>query len=449
MSNIKNKKPLEKVPHFPQKPHNGLNESDLVRYSFKSGTNSGQPFFGNENEDFCSPKKKMHKNLFTHEDLKIRYIPAELKTNSCWYIEYYYLNPLSDKLERVRVKVNHLRRKLKNDRLAKQELKLYCNKINLRLESGWTPVVDNDITKFVTLINCIDDFLKLKQREVRGDTSFKHYSSQLNIFKNWLIANKHERLLPCDFNKSMVMEYMDYILLSKNVSNRTWNNYRSFMRNFFNWLIERNHCTKNFFSEINKKRNEEKTRIPIPIEDRKKIVEYLKKNHYQFFIFTLLEFSCLMRPVEIFRTRIKDIDLSKQVIHLSGEQTKNGKSRDVVIPNNVLSELIQYHNVVHIEKYKPSDYLFSTNYIPGNKFQLSKVATRTWSKLRETLRMPKEYQLYSLRDSFITESMNANVSPLSIQEHADHSSLDITSIYANHKSKEVIEDIKKNSPNFF
>ena len=114
-----------------------------------------------------------------------------------------------------------------------------------------------------------------------------------------------------------------------------------------------------------------------------------------------------------------------------------------------MSELIQYHNVVHIEKYKPSDYLFSTNYIPGNKFQLSKVATRTWSKLRETLRMPKEYQLYSLRDSFITESMNANVSPLSIQEHADHSSLDITSIYANHKSKEVIDDIRKNSPNFF
>ena len=28
-------------------------------------------------------------------------------------------------------------------------------------------------------------------------------------------------------------------------------------------------------------------------------------------------------------------------------------------------------------------------------------------------------------------------------------SLDITSIYANHKSKEVIEDIRKNSPNFF
>lgn len=65
MSNIKNKKPLEKVPHFPPKPHNGLNESDLVRYSFKDGTNSGQSFFGNENEDFCSPKKKCIK-IFSH-----------------------------------------------------------------------------------------------------------------------------------------------------------------------------------------------------------------------------------------------------------------------------------------------------------------------------------------------------------------------------------------------
>ncbi len=63
--------------------------------------------------------------------------------------------------------------------------------------------------------------------------------------------------------------------------------------------------------------------------------------------------------------------------------------------------------------------------------------------------MTKEYQLYSLRDSFITESMNAHISPLTIQEHADHSSLEITSIYANHKSKEVTDDIRKNSPDFY
>ena len=42
--------------------------------------------------------------------------------------------------------------------------------------------------------------------------------------------------------------------------------------------------------------------------------------------------------------------------------------------------------------------------------------------------------------------MNAHISPLTIQEHADHSSLEITSIYANHKSKEVTDDIRKNSP---
>ena len=403
-----------------------------------------------ENENFSSPKKKMHKNLFAYESLKIQYIPAELRTNpSGWYIEYYFLNPLSDVLERTRIKVNYLRKKLKSDRDAKLELKQYCNKINLKLAVGWSPVIDSSGVGLKTLAECIDSFLIMKKKEVRGETSFHHYLSQLNMFKEWLLSENLEKMLPCDFSQSHAMRYMDYVLLKKNISNRTWNNYRAFLRSFFNWMIERNYCIKNHFSEMKKKRNEEKKRKPIPIEDRKKIVTYLKEENYSFFIFTLFEFSCLMRPIEIFRMKIENIDIAKQIIHLSGKQTKNGKSRDVVIPNNVLSELIKYHNHIHIEQYKNSNYLFSANYLPGDKMQLSKVATKTWSHVRAALKLPMEYQLYSLRDSFITESMNAHISPLTIQEHADHSSLEITSIYANHKSQEVTDDIRKNSPKFY
>lgn len=449
-NNIKSKKQSEKVPHFPLKPHKALTNKELEPLLLKSGTETEFVSFGMENTDFLSSKKKMHKNLFAHENLQLRYIPADLKTNpSGWYIEYYFLNPLSDNLERTRIKVNHLRKKLKNDRDAKAELKLYCNKINLKLAVGWSPVVDNSGVGLKQIGECIDSFLLMKKKEVRGETSFQHYSSQLNIFKNWLIDQKLDSLLPCDFTQNHAMRYMDFIILKKNISNRTWNNYRSFLRNFFNWMIERNYCTKNHFSEMKKKRNEEKIRKPIPIEERKKIINYLKSEKYSFFMFTLFEFSCLMRPIEIFRMKIENIDIANQVIHLSGNQTKNGKSRDIVIPNNVLSELISYHNHIHLERYRLSDYLFSTNYLPGNCFQLSKVATKTWSRIRSRLNFPKEYQLYSLRDSFITESMNAHISPLTIQEHADHSSLEITSIYANHKSKEVTDDIRKNSPDFY
>jgi len=442
--------PGVRIPHFPQNSNKALTDKTLELFSEKSGTKTEHDIFGMENTDFLSPKKKMQKNLFTHDTLKVRYIPAELRTNpSGWYIEYYFLNPLSDNLERTRIKVNYIRKKLKSDRLAKQELKLYCNKINLKLESGWSPIVDNSLNGFKTLVECIDLFLEMKRKEVRGDTSYKHYSSQLNIFRNWILDNNFANLLPCDFGKHLAMEYMDYVQMTKNISNRTWNNYRTFMRSFFNWMIERNYAGKNHFSDMKKKRNEEKTRKPIPIEDRIRIVEHLKKEHYPFFIFILLEFSCLMRPVEIFRMKISNIDIGNQLIHLNGNQTKNGKSRDIVIPNNILSELIEYHKKVNLDRYNLDDYLFSTNYLPGKEYQLSKVATRTWSILRRDLKLPKEYQLYSLRDSFITESMNANVSPLSIQEHADHSSLNITSIYTHHKSKEVTDELRSKSPKLY
>ena len=52
------------------------------------------------------------------------------------------------------------------------------------------------------------------------------------------------------------------------------------------------------------------------------------------------------------------------------------------------------------------------------------------------------------RGQTIYDVLNNKAKP-SYDFFIDHSSLDITSIYANHKSKEVIEDIRKNSPNFY
>ena len=118
----------------------------------------------------------MHKNLFAHEKALIQVHSSRFKkgkTNpSGWYIEYYFLNPLSDNLERTRIKVNHLRKKLKNDRDAKAELKLYCNKINLKLAVGWSPVVDNSGVGLKQIGECIDSFPFDEEKKRLGGNQF-------------------------------------------------------------------------------------------------------------------------------------------------------------------------------------------------------------------------------------------------------------------------------------
>ena len=68
-----------------------------------------------------------------------------------------------------------------------------------------------------------------------------------------------------------------------------------------------------------------------------------------------------------------------------------------------------------------------------------------WAK---ALNLPKEMQLYSLRNTGIYEMLKSGIDDLSVMQHADHSSLDITTIYANHADKNLTKIIYEKAPKF-
>jgi len=63
--------------------------------------------------------------------------------------------------------------------------------------------------------------------------------------------------------------------------------------------------------------------------------------------------------------------------------------------------------------------------------------------MRNVIKIPKEMQFYSLRDSGITQMIKNNISLEQIRDQADHSSLEITNIYTKHANGKASEDIKK------
>lgn len=176
------------------------------------------------------------------------------------------------------------------------------------------------------------------------------------------------------------------------------------------------------------------------------IIEYLQTTQPNFLTFMLLEYYCLMRPLEIFRSCIKDYDLHAQTITLEGWQTKNGKGRVITIPNNLISHLIHHFEAVKAYTYAPNTFLFSTGYRPGCHQLDSHASGKTWTNLRKALHLPLEYKLYSFRDSSIFDMLMANIPAKVVQAHADHSSLAITSIYANHQNEELRREIRNDMP---
>lgn len=86
-------------------------------------------------------------------------------------------------------------------------------------------------------------------------------------------------------------------------------------------------------------------------------------------------------------------------------------------------------------------YLFSEGYRPGKRLLTTRDTGRTWSNMRKALGLPDCYQFYSLKDTGITEMLEAGVPAKMVQELADHHSLEMTQKYV---GKSRAEDIRRN-----
>jgi hypothetical protein len=63
--------------------------------------------------------------------------------------------------------------------------------------------------------------------------------------------------------------------------------------------------------------------------------------------------------------------------------------------------------------------------------------------MRDAIKIPKEMQFYSLRDSGKVQMIHDNIPIDEIRDQANHSSLEITNIYTKHANGKASEDIKK------
>ena len=116
---------------------------------------------------------------------------------------------------------------------------------------------------------------------------------------------------------------------------------------------------------------------------------------------------------------------------------KNRKTESVTIPNLFLPDL-----QAHIGKATADCYLF------GWKWQANtKKATRLdyhWDKIKEKYNFRKEVQFYSLKDTGITDMLNAGVPAIKVRDQARHSDLKITEVYTtrNKFADEVVKNIQ-------
>lgn len=358
--------------------------------------------------------------------------PAEIKVSpSNTVIVYYAKNPSSGLLERQRVKLNHIHDKKERMKYGR----LLVQKINQQLYDGWNPIIEKaGFSKVVSVAEAVKLYKKSYANDVRPD-SLRSYDSQTKAFMEFCTLYNIGDKPICQFGRPEAQRYM-LSVEDRGVSPRTYNNYIRFMGQFFNFCVDKGLAKENPFGNIKLKRADEKKRTVIPPEVRAKIMKHLVDSGMDGFrLLCLLTYHCLIRPKELLMLKVGHVSMKDDLIIIPADIAKNHCERHISMPMEVAIPMAEY-----IKSARSDLQLFSSGYRPGTKVLSTRDTGRTWAQIRTTLGLPKCYQYYSLKDSGITEMLEAGVPDKMVQELADHHSLEMTQKYI---AKSKATDIRK------
>jgi len=430
-----------------QKPLKPLKMTDLRDFLIRTGTNPDQnivtffslhPALFDALQEVCKEKKIMFFRARPHVDFKP---PKFHQAGPEWYVYYSVRNPDTGRFCRYRVKVN--RGSVKERREAARQI---MESLQEKLLIGWTPFSEKSAPLSGTpAFTALDAFYRVKAKELRKQ-SLNSYRSFLRIFRQWLTDNgASEATTMASFDESSARAYMDYLEDKDAVSPRSYNNYLSFMNSLFTWMVEKGYVGANPFQKIKRKpaRLMTKRRRTLTDEELEALLEFLGRENVQFRAVCLLCMCCFLRPKEISLLRCSDVDLSRQVIHVSAEAAKNGNESYRTIPS-VVARMLR-----PLDLSSPALYLFGRhdgeagNFSPGVRPVDNKKFSDYWKKtVRQACGFGKDLQLYSLKDTGITRMLGEKVPISFVQQQADHHSVAMTAVYVG-KSPSATDALKK------
>ena len=372
----------------------------------------------------------------------VTYLPATLKEDkSGCFVEYHVLNPVTSKLERKVFRLNAL----KNRCRTLMEFKVAANKvlcdINIKLASGWNPFTDGskNTKQLQTLSYGLDAYITDKGRDLR-EASMVSYTSVAKILKDWLVEKGIGEIACIKFNVSIARQFMEDLRNRPKFNNNTYNTYLKKYRAAFNWLKEHEFVNDNPFDQIKTLQKQEKMRGLIPPEARDKVINYVRTSkHPNYEIVMHLIFTSLIRPSEIERLQVRDVDLKNKCIHIPANKAKTHKDRDAALSDTCIAMLIPLLSKPGI---LPTWYLINSNYECGPEPCYHGMFKKHWMKIRKDCGLPDEMQLYSLKDSGITEMLEAGVSINQVKEAAGHADISTTNKYIGKDTEKMIEAVR-------
>lgn len=254
----------------------------------------------------------------------------------------------------------------------------------------------------------VEQFKHYLQSKRFSESTIKTYSDALRIFLRYFADKPIEEI----DNQDVIDFNVNYILA---------NEYSS---TYQNQVIN---SIKKFFLKVENRsldleaieRPKKAFRLPevLSLEEIERILNALSNVKHRTML--ALIYSVGLRRNELLSLRIKDIDSTRMVIHISNSKGK--KDRIVPLSPTTLELLRHYYKTHH-----PKDYLFEGQF--GGKYS-AKSLHQVFQSAKRLANIKKNITLHTLRHSYATHLMESGVNLRYIQEILGHKSPKTTQIY--------------------
>ena len=298
-----------------------------------------------------------------------------------------------------------------------------------KLKKGWNPFIATKntrrLTAFSDVLRKYEDYTLIAE----GKGILKHktavdYRSRLKQLRIYLQEAGVNIQFVYQFDKAFVIDFLDYLILDKDVSAKTRNNYRTWLSTFATWLKERQYIDANFIEDIHMLKEEDKKRDPIPQKELHRLKIYGLQHNPAFYLACMMEYYCFIRPDELRYVKIGDICIKDQTVYVHPEFAKNRKGQYVALNDQVIKIMLDQRVFDHPSHH----YLISRDLTPGPEQSYINQFRYEWAKIRKALGWPMSYQFYSLKDSGIRDLANAEGIVVA-RDQARHTDVSVTNKY--------------------
>lgn len=368
----------------------------------------------------------------------LNYTLPKLHMGKTWYVDFMCYDPGEQKMKRKKYMLDGIAKV--SDR-RKRAADIIVN-VTAKLREGWNPWVEmsnsRQFTKVDAVINMYVRYIeKLYKSQSIKENTYRDYMKRLRVLQEYMDNHAVPIMYIYQFNLSYISDFLDYILLDRDSSARTRNNYKTWVSSFCTWLVEKQYLEVNPCEHIKALREEPKRREAISAKDLHRLGNYLKEHNPYFLLVCRVLYYTFIRPEELTNIRLKDIYIKEQKVFVGGDISKNRRDGMVGLNDELVKSMIE----LGIFRYDGDYYLFSTGFKPGQKKITTKVLRNYFYKVRDALRISKNYQFYSLKDSGIRDLANA-AGIVVARDQARHSDISTTNKYLKGSALTVHEETK-------